>query len=453
MNLEFATVHNDLIEVDSAGFDLGLDTPITSNKYKYRQELKNLRRNSGLTFSFVEPLNSKLFAEFNYSLITENAIKTREVYDLDTLSLIETPNQRLSNDYETVYLINRYNLNLQFRQQRINYMLGISLQPTTLKGVSSLQNVNTRTSNNSWAPTAHITYRSSRSMPLTTTYNGNYAEPDFQKMQPITDSTNTSNILKGNPELRPEFTNRISCSYSAAGKDNTTTLSASALYERTLNKIINSIYNDPKNTSRIITYINDNGFYRMSANVAICNSFNALNIKAVYALNGNLDNSPSIIDGKRINAQGWTLQPTVRLLFDLPEKLDAEFSGSYTLVDNAVTYNSSQIHSAARTFAMAVSGRFLLRRDLCICYSYEMQQNTGFSKVMSSSPNIINAYIEYRFLHTKSATIRVQGFDLLNQNAQTNRSIIGLTVIDNAFTGTKRYGIATLSWRLSKFTK
>jgi outer membrane receptor protein involved in Fe transport len=445
-------VNNRLTDIDSAGTDsLFIQPAVAHTDQQQRQQTASLRKKPSFIVSYTEPVAKNTVLELNYSLSYEALERSRNVYDLDTGVGTETLNRSLSTDFQSTFLVSRYSLNLQSRHQRFNYLVGAVLQPSRLDGSSRLRNLETHTANTNWAPNARITYRFSGMQTLNLNYNGSYTEPDYQKIQPLVDSTNPSNILVGNPNLKPEFNNRIGISYNASDRETGASLFANASYDKTLNRIVNSVYNDTRSTSRTTTYVNDNGFYRMSGNITGSRPFNSRRFTVSAGVNGSFDNSIAYTDGQRSNGQSWSLQPNARFQADIQNVLDAELLVSYALSRAEAMYGTQVSRTDTRVMSLSLNGRIFIGKDFCIGYNYDKQINSGFGGATNISPDILNMYAEYRFTKRRTATVRLQGFDLLNQNERISRTVSGTSIIDSRTNGLRRYAILTIGWRLGRF--
>jgi hypothetical protein len=445
-------INNLLTDVDSAGIDSSFQVPLIAIKeQRQRQEGDNTTLHSGLNMSYAEPLSEQLTAELNYSVSYDRTMNRRQVYDLDTGTDVELINTGLGNDYQSSFLTSRYGLNIQSRHKKYNYLLGIILQPSELKGVNNTRAQVIQYSTTSWLPTARLSYRFSSSQTLTVNYNGVYREPEFQKLQPIVDSTNPSNILIGNPALRPEFTNRLSLSFNSSDKESGRALFSNLSYDKTLNKIINSVYNDKRSTSSTTTYVNDDGFHRVSGNATITQPFSDRRFIVSVGVLGSFDNNISYTDNQRNNGQSWTIQPNARMQLALPDVLDVELNASYGLNRTEAVYAVQRVSTNTRAFMFGISGRSFFFKDLTLGYDYSKAINLGFGGATNFNPDILNLYLEYRFLSRKSATIRLQGFDLLSQNTRIGRTVSGTTITDSKTNGLQRYFLLTFGWRLNRF--
>jgi len=438
--LQHTRVDNLLTDIDSAGADSLFQVPLVTTKYqRQRQEMDNGRLNTRFNISYMEPLKENVTAELSYSLSYENTINKREVFDLDLGTGYEVVNSGLSNNYHSTFLSSRYSFSIQSRQKNYNYLIGIVAQPSELNGFNHSRNQETHYTNTNWLPTARFMYRFTRSQTLTINYNGSYSEPDFQKLQPIADSANPSNVIVGNPNLKPEFTNKLSAAYNASNKETGSALFANLSYDKTLNRIVNNVFNDPRSTSRTITYLNANGFYHLSGNITCSQPFSSRKYVVTAGIRGNFDNNISFSDNQRSNGQNWIMQPNAKVLIDLPNILDAELNAAYTINRTNARYPGHTITTETRTFTLGLSGRIFFFKNLSLGYDYSKSWNYGYGGATNINPDILSVFLEYRFMKQRKATVRLQGFDLLNQNSRITRTISGTTIVDNRSNGLQRY--------------
>jgi len=77
--------------------------------------------------------------------------------------------------------------------------------------------------------------------------------------------------------------------------------------------------------------------------------------------------------------------------------------------------------------------------------------NTGYAQNVDANPLIINTYVEKQFLPGNRATIRLQAYDLLNEQVNISRSITENSQIDSRSNRLARYFMLTLSYRFQNF--
>ncbi|MBE7179381.1 MAG: hypothetical protein INR69_23460 [Mucilaginibacter polytrichastri] len=133
--------------------------------------------------------------------------------------------------------------------------------------------------------------------------------------------------------------------------------------------------------------------------------------------------------------------------------MDTELNGNYTVNRTNNTLNRPGIiNTDVNTLNLGIAGKQFFFKDLTLGYDFTKTINRGYSSTITQNPNILNAYLEYRFLKAKAATIRFSGFDLFAQN-------IGITNYQDAssasFASTNRlsrYFLLSFTYRIQKFS-
>ena len=73
------------------------------------------------------------------------------------------------------------------------------------------------------------------------------------------------------------------------------------------------------------------------------------------------------------------------------------------------------------------------------------------STVKVTNPNILNLYVERRFLKDHRGTFRVSAFDLFNENTGFSSSTTASSLTETHVNRLSRYYLATFTLRLQKF--
>lgn len=97
----------------------------------------------------------------------------------------------------------------------------------------------------------------------------------------------------------------------------------------------------------------------------------------------------------------------------------------------------------------SIIGSYNLTKTTIFGADVSKEFNSGFRT--NVNPFIINTYIEQRFLKDQRGTIRLQGFDLLNQQTNINRTV-GEVLTDTQTNRLARYFMLTFTFKLQKFS-
>src|SRR5690606_40446622 len=80
--------------------------------------------------------------------------------------------------------------------------------------------------------------------------------------------------------------------------------------------------------------------------------------------------------------------------------------------------------------AITVVYTLSLHDALPICFDVSTRINNGFSNSVKANPTLLNLYLERTFLKNDRGVIRLQGFDLMNQNTGISREVSGNEIYD-----------------------
>lgn len=430
----------------------------------------------GATFSYIEPLSKVSFLEFNYAY---NHSYTTSDKSTDTLTLGENPSYefypRLSNSYDFTFTTNRVGLNYRVVQKKYNYTLGLGVLPATLDGHSATTGVDTRTTTVNFAPTARFVYNFARSNSLSINYNGTSNQPSFSQLQPVTDFSNALYPVQGNPNLKPEFNNSLSIRYNKFSFQTGDVLFTNLSFNQTSNKISTEVITVPQSTAlnnsalykdlqnTILTrYTNTSGYY--SANGFVTYAKPWANRKYTVYLNGsvgytnnisyvgNVDSTTTALNLEKNIAKNLQFTPGARFRVDITDIVDAQILTSYSInkTNNSIKNDLTSASSNVRALTLGLNGKNYFWKNWTLSYDYSRVMNYGYT-VPVTNPNILNAYVERRFLKNNAATIRAAVFDMFNENTGYSSTTTGSSITQTNTNRLGRYYLLTFTLRLQKF--
>jgi len=419
----------------------------------------------GATMSYIEPLSKRSFLELNYAYHYAHTTSDKTT---DTLAAGDVRNRYdlLSNDYAFNFITNRVGLNYRFIEQKYNYTLGVGVQPSLLNGYSAKTGVDTRISTVNFAPTARFVYNMSRMQSFTFNYSGASNQPTYSELQPVTDFSNSLYPIQGNPDLKPEFNNNISLRYNQFDFQSGNILFANLSFTQTDNKIVANTITYPqvyapdnKLAGTILTkYQNAAGFYNAMANYVYAKPWDERRYTLFFNGNVSYSNNISYISNIAPNtyeltteknlAKTLNLTQGLRFRTDITNIIDAELNGSYgiTRTNNSLTQNN--VNNNFRTLNLGANGKNYFG-TWTLSYDYTKTLYYGYSG--ATNPNILNAYIEKRFLKQNVGALRLSAFDLFNQNTGFTNTQNGNYITQTQSNRLGRYFMLTFTLRLQKF--
>ncbi|MDP9079276.1 MAG: TonB-dependent receptor family protein [Bacteroidota bacterium] len=415
-------------------------------------------RKFNLHFSYLEPLGNTTYLEANYSYSYSNTNNDKYNYRIDPATGAQTYVDSLSTLYNYQFITNRFGLNLRGIKTKYNYTVGLSAQPATLTGES--HNFHTSTSTFNIVPTARFVYNFERNHSLTINYSGNSSQPSFAQLQEQPDYSNPQNVVYGNPNLKPSFSNSINFRYNqfdiASGNSLFTNLSFNTIEDQIVGNT-SPVASDSGTGTTLATstkqethYLNTNGYYSMNGNYSFSKPFD--NRKFTVTVNGSsaFNNNVSYIEDERNLGKNWVFNQGAKLRVDIDSVMDTEVSGNYSI--NTTKYSlPSSISTNARTWTIGLDGRSYFFYNWILGYNLVQTINHGFSSTVKANPTLLSSYVECQFLKKNIASLRFQAFDLFNENTGISRSVSGNQIIDTRTNRLGRYFMLTFTLRLQKF--
>ena len=441
---------------------------------KYQLINTDSRTNSiGTTLSYLEPIGKLSYLELNYNF---NHSYTTSDKETDTLT---TANQevfypRFSNNYNYTFTTNRFGLNYRFIEKKYNYTLGLGVLPAVLDGYSPTTGQSTHVSTFNLSPAAHFVYNFSRSQALNFNYNGTSSSPNFNYLQPVIDFSNALYPVQGNPNLKPTYSNNFTLRYNKFSFATGDILFTNLTFNQTDNQIVTNSIKYPRIDplhptlagTYLTQYLNTDGYYTSSLNATYAKPWDKrrytlmFNANATYTNNigysSNVtydapSNSEALVTERNI-AKTLVLTPGIRFRTDITDVIDAELRTSYSIntINNSIVSTSFQ-NTAAKTLTLALSGKNYLWKNYTVSYDYTKLFNSGYTGVTETNPNILNAYVERRFLKNNAATIRIAAYDLFNQNTGYTYTANGSGYTVSNVNRLGRYYLLSFTLRLQKF--
>ncbi|HEY4324074.1 MAG TPA: outer membrane beta-barrel protein [Mucilaginibacter sp.] len=426
----------------------------------------------GISFSYLEPLSKVSYLEFNYAFnrsITDNNKQTDTLYDPSTLAFRN--DSALSNMYNYTFTTNKFGLNYRFIEKKYNFTLGVGAQPSVLDGSSPAIGVDTHYPSFNIIPTARFTYNFSRSRNFSINYNASSSTPSFSQLQPVIDFSNALYPVEGNPLLKPQFTNNFSIRYNNFSFTTGDIFFISLQHQEISDYVATNTTTfprkyplDPRFENTILTeYVNTDGYSHTSGQVTYAKPWDnrkfTLTFRGTASYTNNvgfLTDVDSVTYAKTTEkniAKNLAFTPQVQFRVDITDIIDAQLLTNYAInrTNNSVKNDFTNGTSNIRTWNIGLNGKNYFG-DWTFSYDFTKATNYGYSSNINvTNPNILNLYVERRFMKDHRGTIRISAFDLFNQNTGFTSSTTASSITETHVNRLSRYFLATFTLRLQKF--
>ncbi|MGN0003191.1 MAG: outer membrane beta-barrel protein [Sphingobacterium composti] len=419
-----------------------------------RQFIDQNNRNgtANLSLSFVEPFMTHSVFEFKYEYDHNNIDAERYVYnwkDARQSNIIDS----LTVDYGYKFNSNKVGLIYQFtRNKRVKFNIGFAVQPIRMVGKVLNDTLNYNYENINLVPTTNFSYKLSDNVDFQVSYRGKNNQPSFFQIVPVFNNTNSRNIVLGNPELKSEFSHGLVTTFRAFLPTRMQYLETNFAYNYVKDKIVTDKRPIENTTVQQTTFRNSKGYYDWRWNYIFNTPFE--NDNWMLEMTGGFDyyNNISFIEDRERTTRQFIFNKAVQLKYTLGDYVESMFNANYSL--NRASFDIPyRTKINVETLFMGLGAKGYVKNNFSLGFEMSQRYNDGyFNKIMNVNQTLMNAFMEFTFLHNRTALLRLQAYDLFDQNKQMGiySEYIGNDVFEERKNRLGRYFMLSLNIRMQK---
>lgn len=413
-------------------------------------------KNQGFNYrayvSWVEPIGHNNFIQATYSFSQNKQESLRNTFSKNEEGDYSVLDTAYSKSYRNNFVSQRASLSFKSQRTKFNYTIGLNLDPSystseNFVGDSVFSKLSRSVVNLS--PMAQFNYMFDKRTNLRIIYNGRTSQPSMTQLQPVEDISNPLNIVRGNPDLNPRYTNSLTLRFQQFTPEKQRAFMVMADGNYIMNDIVSySMYN--ANTGgRTTTYKNVNGNYsanlRVMLNTPLRNKKFSVNTMTTAAFM----NSNGYINEQKNTSKNLTLS----------ERAGADFRSS--LLDVGIngniryngTTNSLQKQNDLYTFNYGIGGytTIYLPLDFKVESDINWSTNSGYADGYQQKEILWNASTSKTFLKNNQGTLRFKIYDILKQRSNISRSVTANAITDSEYNTLGSYFMFHFIYRFSIF--
>ncbi len=410
----------------------------------------NIVRQNTLTLSFTEPLSITRKLEFRYAYARSLNGAERAVSDFrEATRQYDQPNLALSNRFGSLFATHQAGATLQTRRLLYTYAFGLDVQQADLRVTNRSADTSQSRQYLYLLPNALFNYTLSRSRTLRFQYRSRIGPPSVSQLQPVPDNANPLLIRAGNPTLRPEQYNTATLTYNSARNLGTRSLFVLLGLNQSNTRIGTATDISPAGV-QIVRPVNAGGYWAANGVLAANRTFRAVKLNGSATTQTGLERSLSYINNQPNEVRVLTLGQGVRLQSTYNEKI--EYGIGANLTYQRITYSLLPRQNAAFWSQLITADlHWQLPLGLVLNSDLTYTATTGRSAGFNQRFALWNASLGKQFLKGKQGEVRVQAFDLLNQNRSLVRNTGDAFVEDVQSRVLNRYVMVSLLYHLRKF--
>ena len=427
---------------------------------------KSSSNSFGTRLAYTEPLSKSASFQLDYSYNYSFTNSDKRTLDFDGTDYTIL-NKRYTNHFENTYVNQHIGLSIQTRGVKSDYTFGVAMEPTTISSKMLINDTMRYPKLNAvnFAPLASLNYKFSKNTTLRVDYRGRANQPDISQLQPIEDNSNPLLITKGNPNLKPEFSNSVNVNFNTMNYTNFSNIYTNAQISNTMNRITNLNSYGLGGVQTTIP-VNVNGGYNTMIMVGLGRPFKqnkfVLNTYGRFSYNKSI----SFASNGRAPVGGTSTDILANMP---PENLTTTLSGMYNLgftiniktftMTSSVraTYSkanysiSSTQNTEYTNYAASTDARITLFGSLRLASDVSYTTNNGLSAGFNQNTTMWNANITKDFFKDKRAQIKIQLYDILGQAVSIRRTTTENYIEDTQSKVLTRYFLVSFIYNFNKF--
>ena len=361
------------------------------------------------------------------------------------------PDPKYSNRYRNNYFNQQIRAGYRKVTKNANLEVGLALVPQMSKSIF-LDNADKNIDRWVWnyAPFLRYRYKFSKQSSIQVNYRGPSSQPSMTQLQPVLDISNPTNQIQGNPNLDPSFNHNLMVRYQNFSMESQRSVMLMANIQMTQNAIISAtqMY---ENGSRLTRYIIVNGVW----NGRLMNMFSMPFRNKKWSFSNHIFTNASRTIGYNNNQKNTSLTFMVSenpgITFR-PDNFELELRPRYSL---QTTHNTVQVqgNQTVHSYGGRFDGSYYTSWGLTLQTDINYSATSGYAAGYNTRTWLWNATLSQQFLKSKSLTLAVKVFDLLNQRSNIRRTVTANYIDDIEYNSLTRYFMVTLSYRFNSFGK
>lgn len=456
----------------------GLDSTYQTNRY-------NLTPSTNYSYSaqatYSEPLWRATFLQFNYKFTYKYTKSDRSTYDFSQgydfadvntwyrgwdnyLGLLRNPledylDSDLSRFSEYKNYIHEIQVMLRVIRNKYNLNAGVMVQPQQSKYVQDYQGIHVDTTRNvtNFSPTLDFRYRFSKVSNLRINYRGTTSQPSMSDLLDITDDSNPLNIKKGNPGLKPSFTNNFRLFYNTYIEKHFRALMTFVNFSTTRNSISDKVTYDETTGGRTTKPENINGNWNVDGAFMFNTAIDTAGVWNVNTFtNVRYQNSVGYLslDSKSDSEKNTTKQLT------LGERISGGYRNDWLEfeLDGSLNYtharNELQSNSNLDTWQFSYGATLNITAPWGMSISTDLHNSSrrGYNdSSMNTNELIWNAQLAQSMLKGNALTLSLQFYDLLHQQSNFSRALSATARTDTEYNSINSYVMLHAIYRMNLF--
>ena len=413
-------------------------------------------------FSYTEPAGKRGQVQVNYTPTYRRSKTGKKTFNYESgIESYAALDSMFSNTFDNEYISHRGGLSYRYNNRKLNFNTTLNYQQAKLVSDQSFPySFSVDRSFQNVLPMFSLNYRFTATENVRLQYRSSTNAPSVSQLQNVVDNRNPLFLKTGNPNLSQDYDHNFTVRY---GKTNPNTSSSFLVMVNagfTQDHITNTSIIAARDTvvsgielsrgTQLSFPVNIGGY--QNARTMIIYGLPVTVIKSNLNLTTGLtyNRTPALINGTQNLARNYGISQGVIVSSNISENLDFTlgYTANYTIVKNSLQHGSDN-NFLNQTLNFKLN--WIFWKGFVFTSSLNTSIYRGLSEEFDQSIWYWNAGLGYKFLKDQSLEVKVNAFDILNQNNSITRDITETYIEDRETNVLTRYFLLTVGYRLGRF--
>lgn len=398
----------------------------------------------GGKITYTEPIGRFKFLEGYFAHQVNASDLTKDFYNVTLVG--NEFDSTLSNRYDGGYMYDQAGVSFRYARKNGNLNIGLAGQRSELEGTIGLQDTFINKLFLNILPSFSWNYSVSKTSRIRFNYRTSVNAPSIDQLSPVVNNSNPLSLYQGNPDLRAEYVHTARFSYNIFDQFSFTGLFLNLSSTYTQNKISSSTTVDSL-LRQFTTFVNTDYEFRNSFFAHFNTPIRKLGIKLSIDPSVSYTNSITLVNGVENPTNRFAPGGNVSIENRKKEKIDLKVGTrqTYNISRYAINPEQNQQFLNSSYYAEATA---YLPKGFTVNGEFQYNIYSGASFAQSQTVPLLKAYVAKTFLKAQRGELRVNAFDILNQNRGISRSSDINYLQETRYNTLSRYFLLSFTYKI-----
>lgn len=460
-------IRNSINDVDNNSDLLAITSgrTVTADTTNQISDAESRTRTWSTNATYTEPIGRTAQLQLNYNYSVTNSDSDRKTFDNDLVDeTSQILNTDLSNEFVNRYVTNRPTLGLMIRKDQLMIRTGFAYQNARLLSDQLFpMETNVDQSFDNFLPSAMIRFNFSREKNLRFIYRTRTANPSVSQLQNVIDNSNPLFLSAGNPNLKQSYSHTLITRFSNTNVKKSRNFFTFIYVQNTANNVADATTIASRDSlladgivlpagGQLSLPVNVDGAWNIRSFSTLGIPFGLLKSNINLNVGFNYNRSPGLVNNQLNISNTFSTNTGFVLGSNISEKLDftITYSANYNIVENSLQPVLNENYFFQNT---QLKLNWIFSKGLVFRSDITHQLYSGLNDEFNQDFFLWNLSVGKKILDNQRGEVRLDIFDLLNQNNSISRTTSETYVEDVINQAIRQYFMFSFTYNIRDFKK